>query len=281
MPDPSRDANATTCTWIERLRRARGAPLSLGPSASELLARELPLPEAERIPHALRSAADLLIGVQRRAAEAGAELLFAPTAATSAAALRATGYAYRAAALTGTAVELTREAARACATRGAAPRVLGEIVLDGPQGRATAEAPTHLERLALAGVDAIVIETSALADAAELLELAEAHAMPALVRVRGPVEGPVPRACAAVIVEAAADQIVGTVEHLRRTSGVRHFGALVSISADDDASAQLAALAAWGALASLDLDLLGARGLAPGHALAAARALRELSRGVG
>lgn len=279
MPTSARDANAhtsTTTAWIERLRRARGAPMALGPSVRELLARELAVPEDELVPHALRAAPELVVGAQRRAAEAGADLLFAPTAATSASALRTTGYAYRAAALTGTAVELTREASLASRRGALAPAVLGEIVLDGPHGRATTEAPTHLARLAVAGVDAIAIETTRDADPTELLAWTEEHALPTLVIVRGPLPRALPRACAAILVEAAAEQVVGTVEELRRSSDVRHFGALVRFGDEDDAAAQLSAQAAWGALAALDLDFLGARGPC---ARSAARALRELARG--
>lgn len=274
MPPHSHEA---TLALIDRLRRSRGAPLLLGPSARELLARESALPADEIVAHTLRSAADRLVSLQRRAAEAGADLLFAPTAQTSAAALRSTGFAYRAAALTGAAIELTRDAALAAGGRRAGASIAGEIHLDGAGGRATAEAPTHLERLAVASVDVVAIEAHdpELAGADELLELAAAHALPAVLVARAAGLGAVPSSCAALILEGRGDEIAATIARLRRTNARLRFGALLR-EEGDETSSQLAAQGAWGALAPLDLDLLGARGPS---ALAALRALRELARG--
>lgn len=274
-------AHPATLALLDRLRRRNGAPLVLGSSPLDLLAA-LPgeLPE-QVLPRVLRHAPERLVEAQRAIAEAGADLLVAPTARTSAAGLRTTGFAYRAAALTGAAVELTRDAALASRRRAA---LVGEIELIDGDERTGAESPTHAERLAVANVDALLILAGDLQRAARLAEMAEASRIGALVEIgvealAGAADatdatGAV-ASCGCVIVRGRdPDAIAAAIVRLRRECAEVRFGARL-ITDHDAMAAQLAAQAAWGVLAPLGLALLGAVGA---QALAGQRALVELTR---
>jgi hypothetical protein len=270
-------APPATFALLDRLRRRNGAPLVLGGSPLELLGAHPGEPPAEVLPRILRHSPERLVEVQRAIADAGADLLVAPTAGTSAAGLRTTGFAYRAAALTGAAVELTRDAALASRRRAA---LVGELDLLDGDARAGAEGRTHVERLAVANVDAVLILADDLGRAAAIAEIARASRIGAIVEIA--VEALTGRAgaasaataCGCVVVRGIDPEAIGAaIKRLRRECPEVRFGARLMATSDAIAT-QLAAQAAWGVLAPLGLALLGAVGA---QALAGQRALVELA----
>ncbi|MEO7097333.1 MAG: homocysteine S-methyltransferase family protein, partial [Polyangiales bacterium] len=161
----------------ERLRGPatdRARPLLLGPSPLDVFEGG-----QGALVEALRRAADAVIGVQRRIVDAGADLLVAPTAGTTAPALHQTGQAYRAAALTAAAVDLTRDAAFAARTHAG---VLGEVVASS-SARGRAEARTHVERLATSAIDGVLVWGDDPEGLLDVVRAAAAHGLPALMEI--------------------------------------------------------------------------------------------------
>jgi hypothetical protein len=174
-------------------------------------------------------------------------------------------------------VELTRDAALASRRRAA---LIGEIDLLDADARAGAEARTHVERLAVANVDAVLILADDLARAAEIAAIAQASRIGAIVEIT--VEAltaragaaVAARACGCVVVRGGDPEAIGAaIARLRRECSDVRFGARL-IGASDAIATQLAAQAAWGVLAPLGLALLGAVGV---QSLAGQRALVELA----
>ena len=271
----------------DRLRGGSTRPMLLGPSPVDVVDGVLGSGPSALV-DALRRAADAVIALQRRILDAGAELVVAPTAETTAPALHQSGQAYRAAALTAAAVDLTRDAAFAARTQAA---VIGEVVASGG-ARARAEARTHVERLATSAIDAVLVWGDDPEGLLDVARAAAAHGLPTLLQIAVASEGgplgadPVATldrtgvlgALAGIEAAAPAVLVVTTAElelacatltrlrtrHPRLSLGVR-------LAIDDghsnepnepakQASAQLAAAAAWGALAPFGLSVIGVRG---------------------
>jgi hypothetical protein len=271
-------APPATFALLDRLRRRSGAPLVLGSSPLDLLAAQPGELPAELLPRILRHAPERLVEAQRAIADAGADLLVAPTARTSAAGLRTTGFAYRAAALTGSAVELTRDAALASPRHAA---LIGEVEQLDDDARTAAESPTHIERLAVANVDAVLILAVDLAGAAALAALAQASRIGALVEIAAEAIAGSAGAVGALSASACIivrgndpEALAAALVRLRRECSEVRLGARL-ITDDDAVATRLAAQAAWAVLAPLGLALLGAVGP---QALAGQRALAELTR---
>jgi hypothetical protein len=271
-------APPATFALLDRLRRRSGAPLVLGSSPLDLLAAQPGELPAEILPRILRHAPERLVEAQRAIADAGADLLVAPTARTSAAGLRTTGFAYRAAALTGSAVELTRDAALASPRHAA---LIGEVEQLDDDARTAAESPTHIERLAVANVDAVLILAVDLAGAAALAALAQASRIGALVEIAAEAIAGSAGAVGALSASACIivrgndpEALAAALVRLRRECSEVRLGARL-ITDDDAVATRLAAQAAWAVLAPLGLALLGAVGP---QALAGQRALAELTR---
>ncbi len=260
---------AATHAFLDRLRR-RHAPILLGPSPLDELARAAEAPPAEIVPRAIRHAPERIVALQRAVLDAGADAIVAPTARTSAAWLRTTGFAYRAAALTGLAIDLSREAALG-APRAAA--IIGELDPMGGDERASSEARTHVERLAVAGVDAVIVLADTAARAVQLVELAGAHGLATLVELPAEAATEVPADVACVVVRSADPRAVAAAIGRLRRDGLR-LGARLMTSQDARAAA-LAAERAHELWWTLGLDLIGAVGAA---ALAAQRAFAARAR---
>jgi hypothetical protein len=155
--------------------RSKGAaerPLLVGPDVAPQL------PHTELV-MALRRGAEEIVAAQRSIVEAGADAIVAPTSKTTAPALHRSGQAYRAAALTAAAIDLSRDAI--FATRGRA-WVLGEIDAEGAH-KLRAEARTHIERLATSAVDGVLVRAIDADAAAEIARTALAHALAVVVEV--------------------------------------------------------------------------------------------------
>ena len=268
-------------------------PLMLGPSCLELLGSSSLATSrsatSERaggegahgaIAHAIRRAGHEVIAHQRRVVEAGADLIVAPTAATTAIALHASGQAYRAAALTAAAVDLTRDAVLAASARAS---VLGEVLLQAG-ARAHAEARVHLDRLATSAVDGLLFDC---ADAptrdgalGELLAASAALGLAALVEIDANevdrIDGALVAAPHVALLLRGGDPalLATAIARVREAHPRVILGARVVVSHRDDADAQLAAAAAWDTLAALGLAVVGVRG---DGALAALRALGDLA----
>ena len=160
----------------ERLRSQsakHARPLILGPDLASVVAH----PEA--LVTALRHGADEIVAAQRSIVEAGAEVIVAPTSKTTAPALHQSGQAYRAAALTAAAVDLSRDAMFAARRKAF---VVGEIDAE-PSPKMRAEARTHVERLATSAVDGVLVRALDHDAAAEIARTANTHALVALVEV--------------------------------------------------------------------------------------------------
>ncbi|MGZ3477107.1 MAG: hypothetical protein ACXWUG_26085 [Polyangiales bacterium] len=247
----------------ERLAAApSGLPIVLGPSLAEVLQDD-----GEALAHALRRRADAVIATQRAVVEAGAEIILAPTACTTASALHATGQAYRAAALTAVAVDLSRNAVLAAARD---TYVVGEVpAFSG--NRAENEARAHVERLVTAGADGLLVIVEDPKATRMVAETAAAHGILAiaevdvarLAMVEGPFAGMVVR-CAKV------EEIPAALEAARAHSRV--VGVRIMVS---DESAQLVVARAWGVMASLGVSFLAVGGAA---ALTTLPALVDLAR---
>lgn len=159
----------------ERLRGGGSGArtLILGPGATSVLA------DPGGLVAALRRAAAELVAAQRSIVEAGADLIIAPTAHTTAPALHVSGQAYRAAALTAAAVDLSRDGAYAA---GRNAWVLGEVEAMAPT-KARAEARTHVERLATSAVDGVLVRSRDHDAMIEVARVVQSHGLPAIVEV--------------------------------------------------------------------------------------------------
>jgi hypothetical protein len=143
-----------------RLRRSGLPALRLGPDplavalAGRARAGELE-DESAWLANALRRQPASYVGALEQVASLGANVLLAPTRATTAHALYASGQAYRAAALSGDAVDLAREVA----SRRAEPCwVLGDVTVSAANtAPSVAELRLHAERLSNAGVDGVLV----------------------------------------------------------------------------------------------------------------------------
>lgn len=257
---------------------ARG-PLVIGPSLIDVHGSSAHAPDpGQALALALRRNADAIVGLQRDLVEAGADLLLAPTACTTAPALHATGQAYRAAALTAAAVDLTRDAALAAGGRAA---VVGEVpALPGP--RARAEAITHVERLATSAIDAVLVLDDDDETARDAVRAAIDHRLPVIVEVDASRAEAAAAAFDAralpdvVLVRAdAPDAAVAAVGLLRAACPGAALGVRWRVAGDDP---QGAVLSAWSALASLGLAVVGAGGPQASRALLALTDLAHATR---
>jgi hypothetical protein len=254
----------------ERLEQAsskapRRSPLVLGPSLVDVLQDD-----GETLANALRSRADAVIAAQRAVAAAGAEIVLAPTSCTTAPALHATGQAYRAAALTAVALDLSRDGVLAARSDA---YVVGEVPAKASQ-RWENEAKTHVERLATATADGVLVHAESSKTTQLVVETARAHGLPTIVEVdaaRLEEIGSALEDAAAVVVRCAhVEEIAAALEAARRRCDV--VGARVMVSGDN---AQLVAAHAWGVMASLEVSFLAVGGSA---ALTTLPALVDLAR---
>lgn len=223
---------------------------------------------------ALRRDASAVVAQQRAIVEAGAELVLAPTASTTAPALHATGQAYRAAALTALAIDLTRDAVLAAGGRALC---LGEL----PQlpGRRS-EMHLHLERLATSGADGLLLtgdDPDALRDlAARALQ----HLLPVLVELPPHMADLASSLGASAVVfrDADPESLARAIDAVRSFAPTLPLGARIELElpADDRERAQLAVARAWSLLAPRAITLVGVSGPT---ALAALPALAELETG--
>lgn len=247
----------------EWLRSPRERPLLLGPSLEDLYPDDLAV--------ALRRAADSIVGLQRSVVDAGAELVVAPTAGTTAPALHATGQAYRAAALTAAAVDLSRDGVLAA---GRSAAVIGEVrALAG--NRARLEARTHVERLATSAIDAVLVLADDESATRELVAAAGEHHLPTLIDVDAARSSELDASTAASAIVVRGDdpeRIAAAIEELRARLPSTPLGARFVAPTHD---AQLAVAAAWGVFAGLSLSIVGVSG---NNALDALVALVDLAR---
>lgn len=246
----------------EWLRSPHDRPLLLGPSLSEIYSGELSV--------ALRRSADAIVDLQRGLVEAGADLVVAPTAGTTAPALHTTGQAYRAAALTAAAVDLTRDGALA----GRRPAsVLGEVpALSG--SRAKLEARTHVERLVTSAVDGLLVVVSDTGAAHDIIDAASSHRLPTLIEVDHALAPEFALPAASVIIVRGSDphRIAAALSELHARLPSTPLGARIVAPERDP---QLAVAGAWSIFAGLSLAVIGVGGA---KALDALAALADLSR---
>jgi hypothetical protein len=253
----------------EWLRIGRGRPLLVGPSPVDV--HRPPAGDgdaASALAIALRQRAHAVVELQRTILDCGVDLVVAPTAVTTAPALHATGQAYRAAALTAVAVDLTRDAILASGRQAA---ICGEVVAEAGE-RARSEARTHVERLAAAAVDAILLRALDLEAAQAIAGFVIGRGMPLLVEIDPTrVTSFVERAAGALpdaFLIGAADPnaiLAGSAAARAAAPGVAR-GARIEVPTEDP---QLAVVGAYGALSAEDLALIGAGGRAALEALPA------------
>lgn len=253
----------------EWLRSPHDRPLLLGPSLRDVYPDDLAV--------ALRRSADAIIQVQRSIVEAGAELVVAPTAGTTAPALHATGQAYRAAAMTAAAVDLTRDGALA-ARRPAL--VLGEVpAVSG--ARARSEARTHVERLATSAVDGLLVLAEDTGATNAILDAAAAHRLPVLIEIECALAPELTVQGTSVIVVRGEDpdRIAEALRELRARLPSTPLGARIVAPQVTEELAQLAIAHAWETLTNSSLAMtLAVIGVAGGAALTALPALADLTR---
>lgn len=255
------------------MRGPRERPLLLGPSLLDVYASAEPGEDAAgALATALRRSADAIVNLQRSVVDAGAELIVAPTAGTTAPALHATGQAYRAAALTAAAVDLTRDGVLAA---GRSAAVVGEVpALEG--SRARAEAFTHVERLATSAIDGLIILAQDPQTTREVIDRAAEHRLPTFVEIdveHAAALAPVMPAGSTLIVRGDdPERIVAAIADVRRASATISVGARFVAPEVD---AQLAIARAWALFAELSLAVIGVAGHG---ALTALPALVDLSR---
>jgi hypothetical protein len=264
--------SAAFASLREWMRGPRERPLLLGPSLLDVY----PVTAADEnasgaLANALRRSADAIVNLQRSVVDAGAELVIAPTAGTTAPALHATGQAYRAAALTAAAVDLTRDGVLAA---GRSAAVIGEVpALEG--ARAKSEAITHIERLATSAIDGVLILAHDPDTTREVIDRAAEHRLPALIEIdhdRTSTLSSVPAGSTIVVRGDDPAKLVSAISDLRHASPTTPVGARF-IAPDIDP--QLAIAHAWASFAELSLTIVGVAGHA---ALTALPALVDLSR---
>jgi hypothetical protein len=241
------------------------APLVLGPSLVDVLQDD-----GETLANALRRRADAVIAAQRAVAAAGAEIVLAPTTCTTAPALHATGQAYRAAALTAVAIDLSRDGVLAARSDA---YVVGEVPAKASQ-RWESEARTHVERLASAAADGVLVRAESATTTRVVAETARVLGLPAIVEVEAgrldELGSALDEAAGIVVRCAQVEEIAAALEAARRHS--RLVGARVMVSGEN---AQLVAAHAWGVMASLEVSFLAVGGSA---ALTTLPALVDLAR---
>jgi len=265
--------SAAFASLREWMRGPRERPLLLGPSLLDVYpTSDHDEDVAGALATALRRSADSIINLQRSVVDAGAELVVAPTAGTTAPALHATGQAYRAAALTAAAVDLSRDGVLAA---GRPAAVIGEVpALEG--SRARTEAFTHIERLATSAIDGVLILARDPQTTREVIERAAEHRLPMLIEIDADRAHTLPTAMpagSAIIVRGDdAETIASAIEGLRRASPTTPIGARF-IAPEHEA--QLAIARAWASFAELSLAVVGVAGHS---ALTALPALVDLSR---
>jgi hypothetical protein len=251
---------------IGREAGAVRAPIVLGPSLTDVLQDD-----GEALANALRRRADVVIATQRAIATAGAEIVLAPTACTTAPALHATGQAYRAAALTAVAVDLSRDGVLAARSNA---YVVGEVPAKS-SARWENEARTHVERLAGAGADGVLAIVESARTARIVAETATSHGLPAIAEVDvarlNELASSFDGLFAAIVVRCdKVEEIAAALEKVRAHSPC--VGARVMVSGEN---AQLVAAHAWGEMASLEVSFLAVGGSA---ALTTLPALVDLAR---
>lgn len=254
-----------------RLDAARARPLLVGPSLSDIV-----LDEGESsLAFALRRAASSVVDRQRAIVDLGADLVLAPTSVTTAPALHATGQAYRAAALTAAAVDLTRDAVLAA---GRPALVIGEVpTWAGVRGRT--EAQTHVERLLTSAVDGLISLGDDLDTIRDVCVRGAEHRLPVIVEVSpaAALAAASVGATAVVIRDGDPAVLAGAVERVRAEAPGLPLGArlVVDCAPEEREHAQLAVAHAWSLLGTASLSLVGVGGRA---ALSALPAVVELSR---
>lgn len=227
---------------------------------------------ADGLAVALRKAPHALTDLQQALVAAGVDVLLAPTAATTAPALHRTGQAYRAAALTAAAVELSRDALPADTRSERLPWVYGEVPAL-PGARDHEEALLHVERLVEAAVDGLWVDAVDGDTTRAVLRAAAAHRLPAVVEVdeeRLEVADAIETGAAAMIVVRGA--VPQALEQALATLRIRlrdvPFGARLVPAASITENDAIAVVQAWWALPHDGLVALGVGGT---HAAAGAR----------
>lgn len=167
MPRPS---NAPVLQ--ARLSSPNG-PLVLAPDVAMLLGTH-----GADVAQRLRIAPGSIVAAQRLAIDAGADVIVAPTAATTPAALHAIGESYRSAALTALAIDLAREAIGPGRTL-----VLGTLEPEGSSERDREEAATHVARLSASGADGVILRHADAEARRAVLDAAAAYDLPTIVEL--------------------------------------------------------------------------------------------------
>ncbi len=240
----------------------------LGPSPVDLFGGG-----ADALAVALRRCPEDLATLQRDLIRTGVDILLAPTGATTAPALHRTGQAYRAAALTAAAVEISRDAVAATPKLGG-PWVFGEVPAL-PGARDLEEALTHVERLVTSAIDGVWVDAIDSDTTRAVLRSAAAHRLPAVVEVDeerlelAEVLGQEP--IALIVVRGAVPHALETaLAALRVRFEHVPFGARLAPAATLAASDAAAIVQAWWALPHDGLVALGVGGAHAQTALGAA-----------
>jgi len=268
---------AHTAALRERLRGAGPGPLLIGPGAADVFEGE-PGDEADPssgVVRALRRAAHAIVEIQRQIVDAGADLVVAPTAATTAPSLHQSGQAYRAAALTAAAVDLTRDAVLASRRDSA---VLGEIDAEGSQ-RSRAESRLHVERLATYEIDGILVRATDPTAGREVIDIAAGHGIPTLLEIdHTAAQKLVDASWSSLIIVRGPDgeSIARALAVLSPRFPGLPFGARIVRNETDPKKVQEAIATAWATLAALGLSVVGVGGRA---GISALHALRDMTAG--
>lgn len=289
-----------------------GRPLILGsdPLAS-LRARGAAVSSHASVGRLLRESPRVVAELHEQEVALGVDVVRAITAATTPRALATIGMAFRAAALTGTAVELASEAAATAARRVAVAGILGHTAAPPMPDRIAEDYSLHADRLATAGCEILVAcgfepaqaasVPPALARCARHAAVVSAHARQlttwALVELDDPGctrDGEACEEVARAALEDGADALLFQVASaelglnvLRRLEGVAdeaQVGLLLSAdAAERDAAGRAEVLDAWVGSALRLIDA-GARMLGGGtgttltHLGALAKVLRSSQR---
>lgn len=243
----------------------------LGPSPVDLFGGG-----ADALAVSLRRRPEDLATLQRDLVRTGVDILLAPTAATTASALHRTGQAYRAAALTAAAVEISRDA---IGSPGAGPWVFGEVPAL-PGARDLEEALTHVERLVTSAIDGVWVDAIDSDTTRAVLRSAAAHRLPAVVEldeerldladVLGHATTPWP--IAMIVVRGAVPHALeSALSALRVRFEHVPFGARLTPAASLASSDAVAIVQAWWALPHDGLVALGVGGAHAQTALGAAQ----------
>jgi 5-methyltetrahydrofolate--homocysteine methyltransferase len=243
-------------------RLEAGRPILLGgdPSAS-LRERGVVVDAPGALGKLVRETPEAVLELYAREVEAGVDVLAAVTSATTPRALAQVGMAFRAAALTGTAIDLAHEVAQQAPRRVGVAGVLGSVI--APQAdRVAEEYATHAARLAAAGCE-IVLARAHDGDPEErrrsrkaAVESARATALPTWVVVEVDPSGATTRdgealeTCAEALVRAGASVLLlevasaaAALEALRRAASAgAKLGVLLAATPGQDEEAWAAEL---------------------------------------